>query len=440
MSHTARANRSMHLARVDWIRMLRFTLALAGGFACVLGMVSVLRIGQARSLVKRDRSLATLTQAVQLSPDDPDVYVARAAILAKRGEFDLAVDDLKQAIGLKPRDYDSWFELGRVFYKRGDINSALVAMSEARSRAPFNFAVHWNMAILLQKAGRHEEAFREFRATALTDPEIIEFVIENAWKTYAGNCEAVQRAVDPRTTQEQLTLAHFFINKDRSVEAMNLVRMIGSLSAKERRQLVRDFLDAKQFADAQEVWAGGRANRRVGIIDDGGFENERLSNEPGFTWVIEDEPPGVTVSLDEDNAYSGLSSLRLNWKGTSDPSDEVISQLVLVEPNTRYELNFAARAQDLKSGGPPVITIIDVSQTDKKILAQSHQLPLGNSGWQVLSLEFATGASTRAIRIVLQRENCSERSCPIFGTLWLDDFRLSQSREGSDSFQQANRW
>ncbi|MGH9970461.1 MAG: tetratricopeptide repeat protein [Pyrinomonadaceae bacterium] len=413
--------------------MLRFTLILAGVIACVMGMLNVLRIGQARSLVKRNRSLATITQAVQLSPHDPDVYLARAALLAKRGEFGLAVDDLRQAIALRPRDYKTWDELGEVLAKKGDTNAALVALSEARSLAPFYFGVRWDTALLLQKLGRHEEAFREFRVATLTLPGLLTLVIENAWETYAGNCEEVQRAVDPRTTQEQLALARFFINKDRAVEAMNLVRLIGDLSGDERRQLVGDFLQAKLFAEAHEVWAGEKAdspfNRTVGIIEDGGFESARLSDELGFTWVVEDELPGVGISLDHENAHSGRSSLRVNWTGTPDPSDDVISQLVLVEPNTRYELNFAVRAQDLITGGAPVVNIVDVSEADNRKLAQSSALPLGNSGWQNFSVGFATTTSTRAVRIALQRQSCSDRPCPIFGSLWLDDFGLSQNRE-----------
>ena len=120
--------------------MLRFTFVLAGVIACVLGMLSALRIGHARSMVNRSRSLATVTEAMQLSPHDPDLYLARAAILANREEVGLAIDDLKCAIALRPRDHKSWNELARLLAKKGDNNSALAAQSEARALAPFKYS------------------------------------------------------------------------------------------------------------------------------------------------------------------------------------------------------------------------------------------------------------------------------------------------------------
>jgi tetratricopeptide (TPR) repeat protein len=412
--------------------MLRFTLVLAGVIACVMGMLNVLRIGQARSLVKRNRSLATVTQAVQLSPHDPDVYFARAAVLAKRGEFGLAVDDLRQAIALRPRDYKSWIELARLLAKRGDNNSALVALSEARALAPFYAGPHWDTAVLLQKLGRHDEAFKEFRAATATQPALLTNVIEMAWDVYAGDCEAVERAVDPRTAQEQLAVAHFFIGKGKAVEALSLVRSANHLLYSERRRFVVEFLAAKEFNDAYELWAGGREKNSTGsavaTIDDGGFESGRLSDEPGFAWITNDIP-ATSLSVDSSNHHNGERSLQINWRGSSDASDEIISQLVLVEPNTRYQLSFMARAQDLVTGGAPVVTVTDVSQKNDQRLAQSPTLPLGTSGWQNIGVDFTTSNPTRAVRIGVQRESCTEHPCPIFGSLWLDDFRLNQNRE-----------
>jgi tetratricopeptide (TPR) repeat protein len=409
--------------------MLQFTLALTGVIACALAMVNGLRIGQARTFIKGSRTLETVTEAVQLSPRDPEVYRARGAVLSKRREFDLAVEDLKQAIELRPRDYKLWIELAKVLDKRGDTSSALIAVGQARSLAPFYFAVHWETAILEEKLGRHEEAFKEFRAGALTAPQIRGPLMERAWNTFGGDCGAVQVAMDPQTTQEHLALARFFMHKQRPVETIGLLRLIGhDLSNEDRRELIQDFLNAKQFPEAYEMWAWGRVDRptshAVGTIADGGFESERLSHEVGFDWFV-DEIPGVSVTIDKQTMHSGMSSLRLNWNGAQNPSDNVILQLVLVKPNTRYELTFVARAQNLVTGGEPIVTIVDVNEKDNKNLAQSSALPLHNTGWQYLSLDFTTEGSTRAIRIALQRRNCSEQSCPIFGTLWLDDFRLS---------------
>jgi Tfp pilus assembly protein PilF len=408
--------------------MLRFTLVSLGVLACVLAMLGALRIGQARALLTRNRSLASVTEAVQLSPHDPEVYRGRAAVLSNSKEFDLAVDDLRQAIALRPRDYKLWTELARVLNKQGNTSSALIAITQARSLAPFYYSVHWETGTLLEKLGRYEEAFAEFRAAALTAPVIRGPIMEKAWKAYDGNIEAIQRAMDPQTSEERLSLAWFFIRKQRPVAAMSVIRQIGDLSHDERKELLRQFLKAKQFSEAYEVWDLGtddyRGTPKVGAFNDGGFESGQLSDEEGFTWIV-DDIPGVSVSVDKQTAHSGASSVRINWNGAQNPFDKVISQRVLVNPNTRYQLNFAAITQDLTSGGAPVVTIIDVSEKNSTDLAQSSPLALSNTSWHNVSVDFATANSTRAIQIALRRQNC-ERPCPIFGTMWLDDFRLSE--------------
>jgi hypothetical protein len=43
-----------------------------------------------------------------------------------------------------------------------------------------------------------------------------------------------------------------------------------------------------------------------------------------------------------------------------------------------------------------------------------------------LSFEFTTLPASEAAIIRLQRNNCDSSPCPIFGTLWLDQFRIEQ--------------
>lgn len=420
-------------AEVDWKKTVRLTCVAVGMVVCVLGMHSALRVGQARSLANSslgNGSLAAASEAVRLSPDDPEVYSARAISLLARKEQALAVEDLRRAITLRPRDYKLWGELGIILDRMGNTDAALAAMTEARALAPFYAGPHWDTAVLLQKLGREDEAFKEFRAATASKPALLTKVIEMAWDVYGEDCEAVERAVDPRTTQEQLAVAHFFIGNGKAPEAMSLVRSVNKLSYFDRRRFVVEFLNAKWFAEAYELWVGMRQKPPItptaGTIDDGGFESGRLSDEPGFAWIVS-EIPATSLSVDSSNHHNGERSLRINWRGSSDASDEIISQLVLVEPNTRYRLSFMARAQDLVTGGAPVITITDVSQKNDQRLAQSSTPPLDTGGWQNIGVDFTTSNPTRAVRIGVQRESCTEHPCPIFGSLWLDDFSLSAS-------------
>jgi hypothetical protein len=114
----------------------------------------------------------------------------------------------------------------------------------------------------------------------------------------------------------------------------------------------------------------------------------------------------------------------VEFSGDSDPGTQIISQLDLVEPNYRYQLNFAARTENIVSGGLPRVAVLDAG--NREILGKTNAFPRTVSSWQDYSIDFNSKETTRAILISLQREQCRESSCPIFGRLWLDNFSLKK--------------
>jgi len=159
-------------------------------------------------------------------------------------------------------------------------------------------------------------------------------------------------------------------------------------------------------------------------FDDGGFERGSFRVDEPFGWKTSKAPSATaSVSIDKTEAHSGLYSLSIEWRGNPSPADEPVFQLLLVDPNTHYELHFVSRAHNLITGGAPLVRVTDVSGLDQ-LLARSPKLPLGNSEWQNFDVAFTTAKATCAIRIAIQREPCRESPCPIFGKLLLDDFSL----------------
>jgi len=88
-------------------------------------------------------------------------------------------------------------------------------------------------------------------------------------------------------------------------------------------------------------------------------------------------------------------------------------------------LSFAVRTKDLVTGGPPVILVIDA--INNQVLGRSENLPTATTPWRTVNLNFNTTSTSQAVIIRLQRNNCDSSPCPIFGTLWLDEFHIEQS-------------
>jgi len=229
-----------------------------------------------------------------------------------------------------------------------------------------------------------------------------------------------------------MALALFFANHGQPANALSQFGLAKNVTDEKRRELVQVLSTAGAYAEAFGVWRNnttfpGDAGLLKGKIYDGGFEATLTFDDTNFGWRPARDVAGLNLSLDTNAPHAGSRSLRLDFNGNSSPDSPIVTQLVLVEPVTRYKLSFAARATNLVTGGPPIVTIKDAT-TPSLRLAGSAALPANTAGWQLYGVEFLTGSSTKAIIISLQREGCASSPCPIFGSLNLDSFSLERTR------------
>jgi hypothetical protein len=367
--------------------------------------------------------------AIELTPSDAQAHLIRAAILKAEGRLDEAIKEYEQAIALRPQDYVLWLELGMARDETGDQEGAVTAFNEAVRLAPSYAEPHWQLGNVELRAGRVNEAFAEMRRAAASNPALWPQVIDLAWSVYGGDVTAIEQAVEPQTQSARLTLARFAAKHGKANEAVRIFDTLANVSTDERRTFLTELLAAKQFNAAYDVWSAGlkkdMRNSNAGFID-GGFEEQINLGEDGFGWRVARDGQAVQISIDNVQPHGGSNSLRLNWKGDSNPTAPVVSQLVLVEPNARYQVRFAVRTEELVSAALPLIAVTDAGSNDAKPLAQSKPFPLKTTPWQDYSFEFTTGKETQAVLVSLRRQNCESQPCPIFGRIWLDDFSLQK--------------
>jgi Tetratricopeptide repeat len=397
--------------------------------ACALAAWASMRAGAARLLAKYAVVAASAEPAqlaVELSPSDAETHTARGSVLFGMKETGGALAEFERAAALRPRDYFVWLQLGRARDEAGDADGAARALQEAIRLAPFYSEPRWQYGNFLYRRGRLDEGFDEMRRAAESNPSLYPAFADLAWGTNKGDARAVVAVVRPHTDAQRLALARLFARSGKTDDALALLRASVELDADERKSLLLEFLKAKQFRAAYEVWARGRgvAPGGVGVFDNPGFEGPVDLSERGFGWRQEHAVNGVTLSRDIKTANSGARSLLLEWAGEPNPGATVISQLVLVEPGARYRLSFAARTEGVKAGALPLVFVADESADDERVLAESRTLPPGASPWQLYEVEFTAGAKTEAVLVGIRRQNCESSPCPMFGRVWLDDFSL----------------
>lgn len=367
--------------------------------------------------------IAPANVAVSLSADNPDAHYVRATIL-ESSDLPEAIAEYRQAALARPDDYVLWLSLARASELNGDTEGSLAAARQAVPLAPDYAEPHYQLGNILLRAGQRDEAFKELRLAGASNPTLLPGIIDLAWQVSGGNVQFVTQAIEPGTPATYQALGRYFRQRDEVGAAIAMYVAAGSVSEEDRRYYLAELVATKRFKEAANLWRVARQDGAApGMMVDPGFEQESNLKDPGFGWRVGEKDTGFHLFLDTDKPRQGRSSLKIEFSGDSDPASAIISQLVLVDPGSHYQLRFAVRSEGLVSGGLPLVVVVDA--TDNKVLRQSDKFQT-TDGWREYTLNFDVGPTANAVRIELQRQPCSTPPCPIFGRLWLDDFLLQR--------------
>jgi len=231
------------------------------------------------------------------------------------------------------------------------------------------------------------------------------------------------------------SFARYLVERGHYDEGLRLWKSLTEPEKKENRvasdPIISSLIASQRYYQAMEIWndvAPGPGYRAaIGHIIDRGFE-ENLAHGPGavFGWQVQSNSQ-VQVGIDAGQGHSGGRSLRVYFQVRSHVDTINVSQLVLVKENTAYDFECYIKTEKLESAETPVVRIVNAN--DDKVLATSQSAPTGNSDWQRISLSFKTGDKAEAVKVKMIRNSCQDSPvCPIFGTVWYDDFDLKPGK------------
>ena len=366
--------------------------------------------------------IAAANAAVGFDTSNPDAHYIRATILSG-SDLPASISEYEQAALARPDDYVLWLSLARARELNGDTAGAVSAARQAVPLAPYYGEPHYQLGNILLRAGQREAAFNELRLAGASNPTLMPGIIDLAWRVSNGNIEFVRRAIAPGSPSAYRALGEYFRQREAVSAAIAMYAAAGSAADEDRNSYLRELIGARRFKDAASLWlvVVGTAVA-PGVMIDPGFEQESNLDGPGFGWRLGEKRQGFRLALDTNNPREGRSSLRVDFSGDSDPSSPVISQLVLIEPGSHYQLHFAMRSENIVSGGPPLVMVVDADTG--KPLKPPEPFPTATNGWREYVIAFDSGPSATAVGITLQRQACDKSPCPVFGRLWLDSFSL----------------
>ena len=336
---------------------------------------------------------------------------------------------LEDVVRLSPYDFRWWIELGRAYEQSERPDQAEQALRRAVELAPAYTFPHWQFGNFYLRQNRTEEAFAELTKT--TEKSIVyrDQVFSLAWE-YFDNDPVMVEQLAAKTPDVRASLSVFYAIKDRPADSLRIWNMIPDEEKLRHRELARktaQILYSKRFYRQSLEFAkqaGVDPYAAAETIANGSFEKPiGISEDTIFGWRIDRSEGKLDILTDSSVKHEGLRSLKLNFKGYSKPNLYNIFQHVAVEPLAKYSVSFWLRTENLRTGGEPLIEIVN-GKSDG-LIAVSPRFPLGSADWQKITIDFTVPEDCDGIVIRTSRAFCGE-NCPILGTVWYDDFRISK--------------
>jgi len=410
---------------------MRVASSILGILCCLFLIQASARFGVSRMFARYAQltnSLQAADAAVRFGPSDPEAHRACAAVLNRLQKPDAAAQSLETAVALRYRDDYLWIELGNTREELGDTQGALAALDQAARWAPHYAHPRWQRGNLLLRMGRANEAFAELRTAADANPRYAPNLIDLAWGISRNDLKTTGALLDIKDDNERLALIRFLARKRQGKEVIDQIRLLTTpLSTETKSDLSQLLFASKAFSESFALWRSDEKAREPSLFN-GGFEEPLIFTDSGFGWIIAPQQKN-RLAIDVSEKLSGAKSLQINLDGSWVPGTSLLSQTFIVQPGKTYRISFSVKTKDLVTGGPPVIVVNDA--VNDQLLGKSENFPTATTSWTKLNVNFTTLPTSPAAVIRLQRNNCDSSPCPIFGTLWLDEFTVEQTEPAS---------
>ena len=95
-------------------------------------------------------------------PPKPSPILVKAIMLHMEGKIEEAIKELQRGVKAGEKAVDVYAGLGHLQFEAGRFEAAADAYREVLAREPLHKTCHYNLAVCLEKTGRHKEALTSF--------------------------------------------------------------------------------------------------------------------------------------------------------------------------------------------------------------------------------------------------------------------------------------
>ena len=403
--------------------------------------------------------------------------LAEAAISDPVRDLGLASREIDRATRLSPNDYRLRVVLASIKESQQDLMGAEKALRDAAALAPSNIEVRWRLANLLLRAGRITDSVVEFRAAVTGDESLMPMTLDLLWRVTGGDLPSL-KAATPASPASNMALASFLLKQGEAVEAARVFEGIDRgvrVAAASSSDFINRLMSIGELRQARLLWistVGSGSGSGSGSVEggagaplvwNGGFESDPIPGLAQFDWNLTDSNYAA-IGFDDRTSHEGRRSLRVDFKGKDTTRlDGEIKQRLVVQAGRHYRIEYYVKSRNLvTTEGPRVALGWD---GDPGWRPAGNSISAGTEDWRKMELEFiapgkgeVTASSARlakgrdknaagrpgrvggeraraewqgageatAVTVKLIRIPKYSYDEPMRGTLWLDDFRISE--------------
>ncbi|HEX5875326.1 MAG TPA: tetratricopeptide repeat protein [Pyrinomonadaceae bacterium] len=416
------------------VRLVTLVLLIVAGVGSYFAVRWYIGNTMAEYFNTTENDLNVARTAISFAPNDPLPHWRIAQVSQKILPLDQqqqAIASYEKAVSLSPNDYRFWMSLGRAYEQAGDPAKAEEALRRAVALAPAYSYPHWYLGNLLLRNARYDEAFVELRLASEADGELQPQQFNLAWQIYNGDPAALKKAVGENPAVHAY-FALYLITQKQYEDGLALWNGLSSEEKKANRDpaeaMIMSLRNDTKFHDALRVWndvAPEKYHAAMGKVFDGSFEDGGAGGTV-FGWHVKSAPQ-MQAGIDADKSHGGGRSLRMAFRVPVNLEQVNVAQLIAVLPRTEYEVECYVSTEKLQTGSAPQVQILDAASGAE--LTSSAQAPGGTNDWNRISLTFKTGDFAQGVILKIVRVSCSNEQtpvCPIFGSVWYDDFSIKR--------------
>jgi hypothetical protein len=358
-----------------------------------------------------------------------ELLIESANRLAGGGQQDesIALANLQEALWRNAASPDRWCDVGEAFQHLGRIEEAKYSFGRAVELGPQSPPVFWRTAQFYKRI-QEPRLSQEYMGKMLALlPKYKELVFSIYLSDRRDVVDTLEYGI-PRQSPLSRDYFRYILAHDKAfTDVKKAWEWLQSHSLADDR-LAGDYVDwlsnKGEYSLGAETWkrSVGRydsAYLNPNFVFNGGFESPPLQS--GLDWRLS-ETPGVLVTRDSTIAFSGSSSLQIEFDGKQNIDFNSVTHDIVAPPG-RYHFKAWVRTSEVTTDQGVGFRLVDSS---RHMNLQTTRLT-GTHDWTPMDLDFTLSGPVQLLRIEVVRQPSWKFDNKISGKVWIDGVSLVRS-------------